>query len=72
MKRYSCGCRVAAVGENIPGVSFTLRDPDAVNRAGWFEQSNTRDGDHLVSPCRKHMPGVIARWGTRRIFGAHA
>lgn len=68
--RHSCGCQVALVGDDIPGVAVTLTDPKAPLRAGWFPAHNTRHGDHYVYPCEKHMPGVIVRWGTNKIMGA--
>lgn len=70
MKQYSCGCRVANPIEYIPGVAFSLKNPNAASDAGWFEQTNTRDGEHLVNPCAKHTPGVIVRWGASRLMGA--
>lgn len=70
MKRYSCGCEVVSPIEYIPGVAYSLKNPNAVNEAGWYEQTNKRDGEHLVSPCAKHMPGVIVRWGVGRLMGA--
>lgn len=68
MRRYSCGCQVADVGEDVPGVAFTFTDPNPLERAGWFKQTNTRDGEHLVKPCEKHIKGVIVRWGTNKIM----
>ena len=66
MKRYRCGCRVAAIGE----VNVSAKDGAGWDNGEWFRQRNNADGDHYVQPCTKHLQGVVVRWGTSRLMGA--
>lgn len=67
MTRYSCGCETCPLSECPPGVAMTLTRPNAASEAGWYEASDSKNGEHWHKPCRKHLARRMAKWMIQRM-----